>query len=109
MSYASFEIVEASGGIQRLQLAQELEPDLVLLDVKMPDPDGMEVLRRIRSQEAAKLLPVIFLMGDALEIDNAVSTWDSDPSDFITKTISSQELVARIRWLLRREMHSLGR
>ena len=57
LSFASFEVVEASGGLQGLKLAQELELDLVLLDVRMPDLDGTEVLHRLRSQEATKHLP----------------------------------------------------
>lgn len=99
--------MEAFGGIQSLKHAQELAPDLVLLDVRMADLDGVEVVRLLRSQEMTRHLPVIFLTGDTIDVDNAVSAFDLDPSDLKTKSISAKELVARIRWVLRREVHTL--
>ena len=79
----------------------EFDPDLVLLDLRMPAPDGMEVLRRIRSvRQSAGFLPVIVITGD----DNPVvrnSALVLGADDFLGKPLDRQEVVLRVRNLLR--------
>ena len=99
---AKFEVLQATNGEEALALVASVRPDLVLLDVRMPGIDGFEVLKRIRNSPATRGLPVIFLTGSNLEVDELVRTLELDPSDFLTKGASSRELVARIRWVLRR-------
>jgi DNA-binding response OmpR family regulator len=99
---AKFDVIEASNGTEALATIKGSRPDLVLLDVRMPEMDGFEVLRVVRKTPAARSLPVIFLTGTLLDVDELVSLLELDPSDFVTKEISSRELVARVRWVLRR-------
>jgi DNA-binding response OmpR family regulator len=99
---ANFEVIEAKSGTDALAMIRSSKPEIVLLDIRMPGMDGLEVLRHLRKIPASKSLPVIFLTGTTLEVDELVLALELDPSDFVTKEVSSRELVARIRWVLRR-------
>jgi putative two-component system response regulator len=83
------------------QAIAEFDPDLVLLDLRMPEPDGMEILRRIRDvREAAGFLPVIVLTGDDSNVSrNSALALGAD--DFLGKPLDRQEVVLRVRNLLR--------
>jgi putative two-component system response regulator len=82
------------------QAFTEFEPDLVLLDLHMPDPDGLEVLRRLRSaRDSLGFLPVIVLTGDVGHVArNSALILGAD--DFLTKPLDRQEVVLRVRNLL---------
>jgi DNA-binding response OmpR family regulator len=99
---ANFEVTEATSGTDALAMIGSSRPDIVLLDIRMPGMDGLEVLRHLRKIPASKSLPVIFLTGTILNVDELVTALELDPSDIVTKEVSSHELVARIRWVLRR-------
>lgn len=94
-----YEIKEASNGKMALQCVKENQLDLVLLDIMMPEIDGYEVLREIRSIQ--KKLPVIMLTAKTDEIDKIVGL-EMGADDYITKPFSMRELVARIKAVLRR-------
>ncbi len=82
-----------------MRAAREFDPDVVLLDVMLPDIDGLEVLRRLRAQDPD--VPVLFLTArDAVEDRVAGITAGGD--DYVTKPFSLEEVVARIRGLVRR-------
>lgn len=86
----------------RVELAvAEFDPDLVLLDLHMPPPDGMELLRRLRiTREHAGFLPVIVITGDASKVvRNSALVLGAD--DFLSKPLNRQEVVLRVRNLLR--------
>ena len=94
-----YEIVAASDGQAALELALTANPDLVLLDVVMPPPDGYAVCRRLREQEATAMLPVIMLTAsEGSEKKNAI---EAGADDFIPKPFDRDELLTRIRSLLR--------
>ncbi|MEU2198954.1 response regulator transcription factor [Isoptericola sp. NPDC019482] len=93
------EVAAAPDGASALRLARETVPDLVVLDVMLPDMDGFTVLRRLRAQGAR--MPVLFLTArDAVEDRVAGLTVGGD--DYVTKPFSLEEVVARVRGLLRR-------
>jgi len=99
---AKFDVCEASGGTEALALIRASAPDMVLLDLRLPGLDGVDVLRQIRSDPATKSLPVILLTGTVLDVDEIVQVLELDPSDILTKQVSAHELVARVKWVLRR-------
>jgi two-component system, OmpR family, response regulator len=99
LRYEGFEVQQAHTGSKAVALAREFAPDAVVLDMMLPDFDGLEVLRRLRSTDAG--VPVVFLTArDAVEDRVAGLTAGGD--DYVTKPFSLEELVARLRALLRR-------
>ena len=94
-----FEVATAANGRQALERASNFRPELVVLDVMLPDLDGFEVVRRLRSDGVR--VPVVFLTArDATEDKVAGLTIGGD--DYVTKPFSLEELVARVRAVLRR-------
>ena len=103
LRYEGFEVEVAASGWDALRKASEFEPDLVVLDVMLPDHDGFEVQRRLRDRGLG--VPVIFLTArDATEDKVRGLTVGGD--DYVTKPFSLEELVARIRTVLRRVSRS---
>jgi two-component system OmpR family response regulator len=99
LRYEGFDVDEAKTGRAALAKAQERTPDLIVLDVMLPDLDGLEVTRRLRSDGIG--VPVLFLTArDALEDKLAGLTVGGD--DYVTKPFSLAEIVARVRAILRR-------
>jgi two-component system, OmpR family, response regulator len=96
---AGFEVTTAASGTEAVRAATSRTPDLVLLDVMMPDGDGFEALRRMRS--AGIKVPVIFLTARDEEPDR-VNGFDLGADDYVTKPFSLNELLGRIRAVLRR-------
>jgi DNA-binding response OmpR family regulator len=85
-----------------LESALHDPPDLLLLDIRMPELDGLEVLKRLRESEKTKKTPVILITGNPNDVDVMVTALALNPTDLITKTISPKELVARVQLAFRR-------
>jgi two-component system OmpR family response regulator len=99
LRYVGFEVITTSQGRAAVQLADQERPDLVVLDVMLPDMDGFEVIRRLRMSVGK--LPVLFLTArDATSDKVAGLTLGGD--DYVTKPFSLDEVIARIRAVLRR-------
>lgn len=96
-----FRVETAPGGRQALERASENPPDLMLLDIMMPEIDGLTVLRRMRSNPTTGSVPVIILSARSLAEDR-VKGLDLGADDYITKPFDLEELVARVRTVLRR-------
>ena len=96
-----FRVETAPGGRQALERASENPPDLMLLDIMMPEIDGLTVLRRMRSNPTTGSVPVIILTARSLAEDR-VRGLDLGADDYITKPFDLEELVARVRTVLRR-------
>lgn len=93
-----FEVIEAYNGTQALDRLRDSLPDLILLDVMMPDIDGFEVLRTIRE---ISQVPVIMLTAKGEE-DDKVKGLELGADDYVTKPFSPRELVSRVKAVLRR-------
>ncbi len=93
--------VTAGGGLEALALAARQPPDLVLLDVLMPDLDGFEVCRRLRAEPATRRVPVVMLTALADDAGDYVRGLAAGADDFLGKPFRPPELRARLRSLLR--------
>ncbi|HEX2891619.1 response regulator transcription factor [Vineibacter terrae] len=93
-----FAVAEAGDGAAALQAAEQEKPDLLVLDILMPEMDGTEVCRRLRASSA---VPIIFLSSKDDEIDRVVGL-ELGGDDYVTKPFSPRELVARVKAVLRR-------
>jgi two-component system OmpR family response regulator len=98
---AGFEVATASGGWDALHAASRHRPDLVVLDVMLPDLDGFEVARRLRSGDTRT--PVVFLTARDATRDK-VTGLTIGGDDYVTKPFSLEEVIARIRAVLRRSI-----
>jgi len=98
LEYDGFRVVEAFNGTQAIEQVRNSLPDLVLLDIMMPDIDGFEVLRVVREISS---VPVIMLTAKGEE-DDRVRGLEYGADDYITKPFSPRELVSRVRAVLRR-------
>ncbi|MGG1676463.1 response regulator transcription factor [Neobacillus sp. NRS-1170] len=98
LEYEGYEVVVAYDGKEGLQAAQNDKLDLILLDVMLPELNGIEVLRRIRKENT--ILPVILLTARNMTMDK-VAGLDQGANDYITKPFEIEELLARVRACLR--------
>jgi len=92
---------EVSNGAEALRAVRSAVPDLVVLDLMLPEIDGLEVCRRLRSDAATGSLPIIMLTAKSEEIERIVGL-ELGADDYIAKPFSPKELVARVRAVLRR-------
>ncbi len=96
----ALELVTASSYAQGLSLAHELRPDLILLDVEMPEHSGFDLCRRLKDDLATAHIPIIFLTGSS-DIETKVHGFDLGATDYVTKPFHPAELRARVRAALR--------
>ncbi|QIK84333.1 response regulator transcription factor [Sanguibacter sp. HDW7] len=99
LRFAGFEVRSAPDGSTALRLAREATPDLVLLDVMLPDMDGFTVTRRLR--EKGQTMPVLFLTARD-DTQDKITGLTVGGDDYVTKPFSLEEVIARIRAVLRR-------
>ncbi len=97
-----FEVESYTRAKEGLEALRRNPPDLLLLDVMLPDEDGFSVCRRLRGDDRLKSLPVIFLTAKGEEVDRIVGL-EIGADDYVTKPFSPRELVARVKAILRRQ------
>ncbi len=96
-----YAIVAANNGHQALVMAQSEKPDLILLDVMMPDMDGYEVCRRLRGNTTTQTIPIIMFTAKS-QVDDKVTGFDAGADDYLTKPTQPRELFAHIKAVLAR-------
>lgn len=96
-----FDVLRAEDGQEGIDMAREHAPDLILLDIMMPQMDGLEAVEIIRDDDELNHIPVIFLTARGDE-KSEVEGLDKGGDDYITKPISTTKLISRIRAVLRR-------
>jgi CheY-like chemotaxis protein len=96
-----YQIVAASNGRQALALAQSEQPDLILLDVMMPDLDGYEVTKQLRADPATGFVPIIMFTAKA-QVDDKLMGFEAGVDDYLTKPTQPRELFAHVRAVLAR-------
>jgi CheY-like chemotaxis protein len=94
-----FEVIEARNGLEAVEKAQQVHPDLIVLDIKMPRMNGYEACRKLKEIPELRDVPVIFLSakGQRQEIEEGLS---AGASDYILKPFAPEELISKVRGLL---------
>ena len=98
---SSFDPLVASSGKQGIQVAAQAKPDLILLDVNMPEMDGYAVCKQLRQQPSTREIPIIMLTAEG-GIENSVKGLDIGADDYIIKPFNMKDLMARIHARLRK-------
>jgi two-component system phosphate regulon response regulator PhoB len=104
---AGYEVLVAVDGREALQKARATRPDLMLLDIMLPEMDGLEVCKALRRDAATSLLPIIMLTARAAEIDRVLGL-ELGADDYITKPFSPRELILRVKNVLKRPSAQTG-
>src|SRR5262245_3906688 len=90
-----YQLSVATNGMQALEVLEKIKPDLILLDVMMPELDGFETCRRIKRSEAWRDIPIIFLTART-EIEDIVRGFEIGAMDYVAKPFNAHELMARV-------------
>ena len=101
-----FEIIGANGGREGLETIRQSLPDLVLLDLMMPDMDGWDVYQQMKADEATQKIPVIVVTAKAQSIDKVLGLHIAKVDDYISKPFSPQELVDSVEKVLTQRLES---
>jgi DNA-binding response OmpR family regulator len=96
-----YEVVTAADGAEALHKARQGLPDLILLDLMLPEVDGLDVCKLLRRDQATSGIPIIMLTAKAAEIDRVLGL-ELGADDYVTKPFSPRELVLRVKNMLRR-------
>jgi two-component system, cell cycle response regulator DivK len=100
LQFSGFEVAEATNGIEALEMAETLMPDIILMDLALPLMDGWEATRRLKSNERTRHIPVVALTGHALA-GHAEGARQAGCDAFVTKPCLPDALVAEIKRLLK--------
>lgn len=95
-----FNVIGANGGVEGLEIVRREKPDLVLLDLMMPDMDGWEVYQQIKADEDLKEIPVVVVTAKAQSIDKVLGLHIAKVDDYITKPFGPQELLESVEKIL---------
>lgn len=93
---AGYEVAMADNGVSALETLNEIKPDLILLDIMMPEIDGFQVAERIKSDKSLCEIPIIFLTAKT-EVDNIVKAFKRGAADYVVKPFNADELLARVK------------
>jgi len=96
-----YQVAKARNGADALRQAQVSPPDLVVLDLMLPEMDGLEVCRRLRQNPVTQTVPIVMLTARGDEVDRVLGL-EMGADDYVVKPFSPKELIARIRAVLRR-------
>jgi len=107
LGLAGHEVLAADRGEAGFAMAHEKRPDLVLLDLMLPDVSGLEICRRLKSHPSLRAIPVVMLTARSEEIDRVVG-FELGADDYVVKPFSVRELVLRIAAVLRRPQVAAG-
>jgi DNA-binding response OmpR family regulator len=101
LKQAGYQVITAADGASALEAARRETPDLIILDIMLPEMDGLEVCRQLRRESNTATTPIMMLTAKGDEIDKVVGL-EVGADDYVTKPFGRRELLARVRALLRR-------
>jgi DNA-binding response OmpR family regulator len=100
-----FEVISTTNGAQALNLVASTAPDLIIMDVMMPDMDGYQATRRLRKEAIAADTPILMFTAKS-QVEDKVAGYEAGVDEYITKPIHPAELIARVKSLLSRSKKS---
>ncbi len=100
LSMANYDVVTAYGGIEALEKVESEKPDLILLDVLMPDLTGFDICRILKEKEKTRFIPIVMVTALS-ELEDKIKAIESGADDFLTKPVISLELLTRVKSLIR--------
>lgn len=108
LDLCGYAVLKAPNGINGLEMAKNHLPDLILLDLMLPEMDGFEVCKKLKQKEKTRSIPIIMLTARS-EDDHMVKGLELGADDYVTKPFSPQVLVARVKAVLRRRGNGINR
>lgn len=100
---SGYEVEEFPNAAEFYKRLEEVKPQLIVLDVMLPDDDGLNIVKRLRNSSTWKKIPIILVTAKTTEMDK-VKGFDSGADDYLTKPFGVMELISRVKALLRRTM-----
>lgn len=101
LKQAGYDVITAADGAEAVRKAQSFLPNLIVLDLMLPEIDGLEVCRLLRRNQSTASIPILMLTAKAAEVDRVVG-FELGAEDYVTKPFSPRELVLRIKRILER-------
>ena len=99
---AGYDVVKANNGKETVELALKERPDLIIMDVMMPEMDGFEATKVLKSRLETAVIPIMMLTAKK-DVDSELKGIDMGADDYMTKPFDGQRLLARVKMLLRRK------
>lgn len=103
-----YECLTAGDGQSGLKSAARNKPDLILLDVNLPDGNGIDFCRTLKADPAAHHIPVLLLTGEARAVENRLDGFEAGAEDYVTKPFNVKELLSRVRGILHTSARPTG-
>lgn len=103
-----YECLSAADGLSGLKSCARNKPDLILLDVNLPDGNGIDFCRRLKSDAAARHIPVLLLTGEARGVENRIDGFEAGAEDYVTKPFNVKELLSRVKGILQASARPTG-
>jgi len=96
-----FQVILAQAVEEALKSCAQSKPDLILLDVNLPDGSGIELCRRIKADEKLRHIPILLMTGEAIAVENCMEGLEAGAEDYIRKPFMPKELISRAKAILK--------
>ena len=96
-----YEVIQAFNASLGLDACRREKPDLIVLDVNLPDGDGIDVCRKIKDDPAIRHIPILIMTGEATQVEKRMEGLEAGADDYILKPFSPKELLSRLRNVLK--------
>jgi len=101
-SFYQFEVLTAANGFEAVDIAKKSDPDIILLDGMMPEMDGFDACKVLKSSDKTKDIPIVFLTANYTDVQDRIKGFELGADDYLLKPFNSKELVTRVKSILKR-------
>ncbi len=108
LSGAGYECILATGVVGGLKSCAQHKPDLIMLDVNLPDGNGIDLCRTLKADPKVRHIPVLLLTGEARGVENRVDGFDAGAEDYVIKPFNVKELLSRLKGILQASARPTG-